>query len=424
MLRGELFVKSLGDKARIYFMQRGKDKESENVPVKLYRRSSDEINFSSGLVGDKFGKWYEYIDNLKHTAEDVTVIFEGVLPMVHSYCEYIDEDVETGHTYTYWVEANAFDEHIVLGPTACKIRDRDIWWSYDRTLEEMEHLCAANPKLIEMKQYGETTKHRPLFGMNIGNKNRVIALAGAIHASEPGPELLLKALAFIIKERPELLNNVGIALMPTVNADMREETVDGVPNYLRKNPNGVDLNRNFDNNWCVEYVYGFSNDMPESVTYHGPYPESENETKAAVNFVNDNKPLAMFVYDSCSVITEERFLCSGGPEDGELYTFENELAALYSKEFRINRPGCGDSFTAPFLTYPYQSPAFKTTGKPKGTFEGWAYHTYNIPSYSLQSAHSEEGKGNDDDNVSLELLERWSIRHAHAIIAVLEKFSE
>ena len=48
--------------------------------------------------------------------------------------------------------------------------------------------------------------------------------------------------------------------------------------------------------------------------------------------------------------------------------------------------------------------------------------TFGIPAFSLQSAGSEEGRCNDNDQVPLERLEQWARRHAHALIAVLEDF--
>lgn len=422
MLRGSLHVEAMGDKARVFFMQRGNTPENENVPVKLYRRLSDEINFSSGLAGDEYGKWFEYIDNLKYTDAGAELIFEGMLPIKHSFCEYIDADVKVAHTYTYWTVADAFGENVVLGPTACKVRDTEVWWSYQRALDEMKAVCAEN-MFCEMRDYGETTKHRKLAGLLAGNKEKMLALAGAVHASEPGPELLIKALRYVIGMHPELLSKVGIAILPAVNADVREESVLGAPQYLRKNPNGVDLNRNFDCDWHEEYVYGFSNADPNATTYHGPYPVSENETRAAVNFVDSIKPVGLFVYDSCSVITEDTLLFDGLPEDGRCYNYAIWISNVYSRAFRENHPGCG-TFTAEPIEFPPQLDVFNDTGMPGGTFEMWTYKKYGIPSFSLQSSLSEEGKSNNNDDVSREILEQWSLRHAYALIAVLEEFAK
>lgn len=423
MIRGRLSAKAVDGKLiRVYFMQRGSSPEDENVPVKIYRRLADEINFSTGMAGDAPGFWTEYVDNQKWTDERVNLVFEGQLPYTHSFCEYRDEDVAIGHTYLYWVIADSFGEHIEIGPVACKLRDPEVWWGYERSVKEMTKLRDDYKDIIEMVQYGESTRHRPIIGLKIGNRERTIALAGAIHASEPGPELLTKALRFILKTRPELLEKIGLAVVPAINVDVREETVEGEPFYLRKNPNQVDLNRNFDWIWKEEFVYGYSNTMLESSTYHGPYPASENETKAAMAFIQDVNPVALFVFDSNSVITEDLLLL-GSHEGDESFERDNEIATLYSKAFRENHPECG-TFTARPLSYPVTGlKAFAGTGQPHGTFEGWTHGTFNVPAFSLQTASSKEGSVSSDDAVSRELLDQWSRRHAYALIAMLEEFS-
>lgn len=423
MIKGSLAAKATQDGAiRVYFMQRGTDASDTNVPVKVYRRPADEINFSTGMCGDAPGAWTEYIDNQKIDDPRVQLVFDGTLPHENSFCSYIDRDAEVGHMYLYWVTCDV-GEHLMIGPVACKLRDSEVWWAYDRSVSEMHRLCADYPGLITMEAHGTSTMHRPIYGLKIGDAPKTLVLAGAIHASEPGPELLTKALRFILAERPELLQNVGIAVMPAVNVDEREKTCEGEPFYLRKNPNGVDLNRNFDWAWKQEYVYGYDNSDPDASTYHGPFAASENETRAAVAFVESVRGVcAVLVYDSSSVITEDWLLMDAAPGDDD-YDYQNEIANVYSQAFRADHPDCG-TFTAEPMHYPIpQMDCFAGTGQPHGTFEGWAHEQYHVPSYSLQSANSEEGRVNSDDAVSRTLLEQWSRRHAWALIALLERFA-
>ena len=423
MIKGRLSAKAAGDKIRVYFMQRGSNEEDTNVPVKVYRRPADEINFSTGMCGDAPGAWTEYIDNQKLDDPRVSLVFEGKLPHENSFCSYMDTDVAYGHTYMYWVVSDQVGEKMMIGPVACKLRDPEVWWSYDRSVAEMKKLAAEYPDTVKMAQYGASTRHRPIYGLKIGSGEKTMVLAGAIHASEPGPELLTRALRFILSENAELLDKISLAVMPEVNVDVREETIEGEPFYLRKNPNGVDLNRNFDWHWKQEYVYGYDNSDPDASTYHGPYAASECETQAAVNFVKSvENVVAVLVYDSSSVITEDWLLMDSFPGDDD-YDYNNEIANIYSQAFRADHPGCG-TFTAAPMHYPIaEMECFAGTGQPHGTFEGWAHETYGVPAYSLQSAGSEEGRCNSDDQVSRELLDKWSRRHAWALIALMERFA-
>ena len=414
MIKGRLNAKAMGNRIRVYFMQRGTNEADTNLPVKVYRRSADEINFSTGMCGDAPGAWTEYIDNQNVDDPRVSLVFEGKLPYENSFNSYIDQDVEYGHTYLYWVVSEV--EKLRLGPVACKLRDPEVWWSYERSIQEMEKLAADYPGLVSIAQYGTS-----IFGMKIGSGEKTLVLAGAIHASEPGPELLTKALRFILSEHAEKLSKISLAVMPAVNVDVREETIEGEPFYLRKNPNGVDLNRNFPWKWKQEFVYGYDNADPDASTYHGPFAASECETQAAIAFVRSiNQVAAVLVYDSSSVITEDWLLMDSFPGDAD-YDYNNEIANVYSQAFRENHPECG-VFTAPPMHYPIaQMECFEGTGQPHGTFEGWAHEEYGVPAYSLQSAGSREGSCNSDDQVSRELLAQWSRRHAWALLALMDR---
>lgn len=419
MLRGSLLGKNLGDRVRLYFIQRGDREENRNVPVKIYRREAPELPFCNDMAGMGYDRWYEYGDNQSHLDPRVSVIFEGTLPLVNSFNEYIDEDVEVNHMYLYWVEADCFGEHTILGPLQMKVRSREIWWPYDMWVAKMHHMAQKFGDLIKLKNYGYTAMRRPMPGMVIGNPEKVIALMGAVHASETGPEVLLKVADYMLLNHMDLLKRVGIAIMPAVDIDIREETVDGVPHYQRLNHNGVDLNRNFDHFWREDFVYGMSNDMLGTSTYHGPRPNSESESEACIAFLEDVKPIALYVYDNGSVITEDKIYYNGIPSTAEVFDYCTELCYLYSKVFRENAPGCG-TFTAEDITFPYDEIVFRDTGAPSGTLDGWAFQRFNIPAFNMQYAHSEEGKICLTDDTTVELLEQWSLRHARALIAIME----
>ena len=49
MIKGSLSAKVKDGKIRVYFMQRADSGCEPNLPVKVYRRPADEINFSTGM---------------------------------------------------------------------------------------------------------------------------------------------------------------------------------------------------------------------------------------------------------------------------------------------------------------------------------------------------------------------------------------
>lgn len=422
MLRGSLQAKNLGDKVELRFMQRGDSEANKNVPVKIYKRAAPEVPFSNDLSGMPFHVWYEYVDNQSHLDPRVNVIFEGTLPIDMSFNSFVDTDVEPGERYIYWVEADSFGEHTILGPAGVKVRGRDVWWPYAMWVREMEQIQREHPGLIAMKKHGETTMHRPMYALHIGNAKNAVAILGAVHASETGPELLLKATRFLLANHRGIFDKTGVAIMPAVNIDVREHTVDGYPFYERLNHNGVDLNRNFDFNWREQFVYGMSNAVFGSSTYHGPYPNSEEETKTVIRFLEGTRPKAVFVFDSGSVITEDKIYYDGIPEGTRLFDRATALATLYSKVFRAEHPDCG-TFTCAPISFPYEEAVFKDSGVPNGTLDGWAAQRFGIPAFNLQYAGSEEGKIRIHDNTTADLLNKWSLRHAYALLAVMEELA-
>lgn len=424
MLRGSLKGKNLGDRIELRFMQRGNTEENKNVPVKIFRREAPEVPFSNDLSGMPYNVWYEYVANQSYQDPRVKEIFSGTLPLEMSFNTYVDTDVVPGQTYIYWVEADCFGTHTVLGPLGIKVRSRNVWWPYAFWMDKMQELQKEFSDIVSIKKYGETTMHRPMCAIHVGNTEKVMAVLGAVHASETGPELLLKALRFMLNTDRALFSEVGLALMPAVNIDVREETVvDGVPHYLRLNHNGVDLNRNFDFNWGEQFVYGMSNTFLGSVTYHGPYPNSENETQTVIRFLEACNPATVFVFDSGSVITEDKIYYDGIPERTPLFDQATRLATLYSSVFRAPHEGCG-TFHAPEISFPYEEPVFKSSGVPNGTLDGWAAQRFQVPAFNLQYAGSEEGKIRIHDHTTADLLNKWSIRHAHALMAVMRELAK
>ena len=352
----------------------------------------------------------EFFSGLAPTKDDI--IFSGKLLPEYSFFHYDDYDVEHGKVYVYWVARMAAPDAFI-GPYAVKVRDEIRWMRYDTILEKTEEFKKHDG--VEVVRVGTTVQSRPLYAILAGNRNNMIACFGAVHAGEAGPEILLNALENLLTNRPDLFKNAGIAILPSVNADMREEMATGKPRYIRKNANGVDLNRNLDANWeNPDYMYGLSSMVPKSPTYRGPYADSEPEVRAVQALIEMVKPKAVFNYHAMSGMTGDQMLSAKSGVGNTEY--ENKLLKfieLYHVGFRKGAPNEGDKDVRLFPDCSY------------GSIPEWCY-LRGIPSFDLEVGGRKgyywaEGAY---DNVTPELMELCIKQHTSALYNVLENMGK
>lgn len=185
---------------------------------------------------------------------------------------------------------------------------------------------------------------------------------------------------------------------------------EGAPWYLRTNKNGVDLNRNFDSDWeVVSDDYGLSTADPNSVTYRGPYAESEPETRATVEFVKRIKPRMILSYHSLSSITCDRILCAKDVAHEEGF---EKLARIFS-----------DAFRKAADMKPRNEKILVASGM-AGSFPAWCYKN----GFFGTDLELSLGENLDcfgvcrDDKVTPELLEYCIKLHTEAILALMKYF--
>ena len=171
----------------------------------------------------------EYFDD--YSVSDAEIIYEGIPEIINGYAGIDDENVETGATYAYWVKTENSGGRIT-GPKGVKVRDPRIWWHFDKIMDRMKKL-EERYENVSCVKIGETVEHRPLVALFAGNRENMIATMGAVHAAESGPEILLTAIEHILSGNGEILEKTGIAILPSVNADMREAVASGAPKYYR-----------------------------------------------------------------------------------------------------------------------------------------------------------------------------------------------
>jgi hypothetical protein len=295
-----------------------------------------------------------------------------------------------------------------VGPAPVRVTDPDVWWTFDRiqsTMDELERDCGA-----KVETYGSTCFGRSLRAARLGAKGRCIALVGLIHAGESGPELVLPAARKLAEENADLLQRVGIAVLPVVNADERERLAFGCSWYLRVNSAGVDLNRNFPAGWEeVHYGYGLISSDPDAGTYRGPAPLSEPEARAVEAFMKANRPEAMFAYHWLASITGAGLLGPTMAEGDEAYLNScKRMSTAYGRGFHDD-PEREHGF------------GLGTTG---GSLPTWCYREFNIPAFDLESSGSFEGENAARKGLTTaEMVREYSERHYNAIRAVLEELA-
>lgn len=366
-----------------------------NLVLRIYRHEITDLVF-----GIDYEEILAGLDPL-----DGKLVWDGPLPAINERkYEFMDADVQIGRTYAYWVSSNLGDAPV--GPKAARVRDPVTFWNQAESERRMDALVRDYPSLVRKERVGTTVLGRPLHALLVGNRERNLALIGAVHAGESGPELILPALESILRDHPEVLREVGIVAIPTVNIDERERLALGYPYYLRKNAAGVDINRNFRALWGeLSYLYGLISSDPESPTYFGPAPESEPEVRAVAKFVADHRPLTVYSYHWVAAVSGTDLVRSVASAADEAYTAKcEEVAKVYVQSSGSDRPA-----QAPFSR-------LVCTG---GSLATLMWKEYGVPAFDMEG-HETAPFG---DMPSRERLAEHQAMHAKGILGTLRHFA-
>lgn len=337
-------------------------------------------------------------------ARTAETVFRGMLTSTdgRSY-EYRDPLPKTpGTSYFYRVTTDGANWR--AGSAKVRRYNSRIWWSpeeIDRRLDSMAQRFAGR---VELRTMGATVKGHPLRALFAGNSGRRVVLVGAVHVSESGPELMLPAVERLLAEKPELLEAVGIAALPCVTLDERDRLLStGYPLYLRKNANGIDLNRNFDAWWSPAVT------DPAAETFQGNAPASEPETQALMCLVRQSNPAAVFSFHSIASLCNACFLYSriSEQEGDTAYAELCKMTGLLYAEGMY-----GDEAEKHYCVSGFGSP---------GTLGSWVYKEYRVPSFDLELDKNERPRRYVyGDAVPDELLEEYQLRHYRGIARVME----
>ncbi len=212
--------------------------------------------------------------------------------------------------------------------------------TYTEMTQELQTLAAQHPDIMSLTSIGRTYQGRDLWlvklSRNVTTEEHEPSLLfmGAHHGNEkPGPAVLLFFIKCMVENytKPStecvsggynndsvspdqvrsVLNSTQIYLIPMVNPDGYEANTrkNCVPNHgpfgLTKKVTsyGVNLNRNYADPWYLYYLlptqYGCLFCLDDSsMNYHGPFPFSENETKAVKAFAANHNLSISISYHS------------------------------------------------------------------------------------------------------------------------------
>lgn len=378
-----------------------KEKEGEFEEFSIYRKSVNEF---------EFGKDYEEFFCDESSSEG-DLIYSGSLPCDNDRkFTFVDGDVTIGDIYVYFVKSKKLP---LVGPAPVKIRDPEVWWSYEELTRRINALCADYPNLVTKSVCGRTVEGRDIFALRIGSGEPCLGLVGAIHPGEAGPELIVSALAEFLSGDSEILKKRSIVAIPSVNIDPRERLVEGVPWYLRTNSAGVDLNRNFPVDWeIVSKSYGLSSDDRDSMTFRGTSPVSEPETEAVVRFIKEHKPKCVFSFHALAGICDLPALAAGeiAESDKEFYEVTKHYAFAYGKGLHpeLNPDDSWVSYTGT-----------------EGGMGRWCWRELGVPGFDLEFYGEIAPEALSEcrvDKTTQSLLREYVERHSNAIKSVLNSF--
>ena len=275
----------------------------------------------------------------------------------------------------------------IIVPFGIPVVDTNVNYTYEVMERDLEGLKARYP-FIETGVAGESVLGKKLYYIKLGNGPNQVFYNGSHHALEwiTSP-LLMKFTEDFSKAYAaggtirgynirDIWNKSTIYIIPMVNPDGVDLVIDGLsrdnPYYSQliqwnkgstdfsktweANIRGVDLNHNYDASWNLskeaEARYGVYG--PGPTRYSGPYPESEPESKAVVDFTKSHDFRLVIAYHSQGEVIYWTYLNIVPPDSrriGELFSKASGYAlaeptgitsyAGYKDWFieRFNRPG-------------------------------------------------------------------------------------
>ncbi|MBN1124929.1 MAG: DUF2817 domain-containing protein [Sedimentisphaerales bacterium] len=136
---------------------------------------------------------------------------------------------------------------------------------------EQEWTVIDRPCPVHTETVGTSVQGRPIQITVLGNGSDTVFVMATIHGNEPAGTPLSQKLIEHLSQRPYLLRDKKVIVMPVANPD-------GMARKSRFNANGIDLNRNF------------QADNRVNTTTHGLTGLSEPESRAIDRVIRKYQP--------------------------------------------------------------------------------------------------------------------------------------
>ncbi len=231
---------------------------------------------------------------------------------------------------------------------------------------------------------GTSVEGRLISAKRIGNGPDAVVLIGGIHGGYEWNTVVLSEMLYDhFLAKPELIpESLSLYIIEVMNPDglhriigdnrLRDFDFSNAPTGRgRVNARGVDLNRNWDNNWKEDAYWG------RFEVSGGDKPFSEPETRAIRDFLTELHPEVAIFYHSAA-----DGIYYGGSRDGN--TQGREIAQAYSEGsgYRV-AGGSRSPGTAPLVNY-------RVTGGASGYLYGKGINSMAVELKNHQDADFDE----------------------------------
>jgi protein MpaA len=180
---------------------------------------------------------------------------------------------------------------------------------------------------------GYSVSGRPLEVYKFGQGERQLMIAAGIHGGyEWNTIALADELITYVNENPEIIpSDVTLFILRNINpdGDARSHDIEG-----RVNERGVDLNRNFPENW--QAVWDRDGCWDYAPTHGGSRPGSEPETRAVMKFLSSRQVEVLISYHSAAL----GIFPGGEPWEEESVEFAKALSKVTEYPFPPIDTGC------------------------------------------------------------------------------------